>query len=172
MNRLILLVVITVIATRHHCHAQLLLSQDQSYTFSFLDTDLRYFGDGFGSPNTRGFATFYTDTAQSSAGATYRLELFEDDTSPVPIAVINGSGNLTANAVNGWQDLAGVARVTVTSGDVFFDALRVGVYSPDGLGTYHFHTTELVPVPEPGAVSLMAIGTVGLLGWTLRRRRR
>lgn len=169
MNRLFAVTLITL-ACLDSSQAQLLLSQDQSYTYSFMN--LQDFGDGYASVNPRGFATFYTDPAQSSAGATYRLELFEIDTSQAPIAMVNGSGNLTANAVNAWQDLAGAARVTVTSGNVFFDALRVNVYVPDGGGTYQLWSSDLVPVPEPGVVSLMVIGALGLLGWTFKRRRR
>ena len=169
MNRLILLALITLAVQTSP--AQMLLSQDQSYTFNFVNTDLQDFGDGF-SISPRGFSTFYTDAAKSSAGATYRLELFENDISGPAIATVNGSGNLTATALNAWQDLNGVARVTVTSGDVFFDALRVNAYVPDGFGTQRFWTSPLVPVPEPGTVSLMALGAIGLLGWTFQRRRR
>ena len=168
MNRLILL---ALVLAAQNSSAQMLLLQDQSYTYSFVDTDLQDFGDGF-SISPRGFSTFYTDAAKSSAGATYRLELFENDVTGPAIATVNGSGNLTATALNAWQDLNGVARVTVTSGDVFFDALRVNAYVPDGFGTQKLWTSDLVLVPEPGTVSLMAIGAAGLLGWTLRRRRR
>lgn len=169
MNRLIVLALIAL--APQNSQAQMLLSQDQSYTYTFANTDLQDFGDGY-TISPRGFSTFYTDASKSSAGATYRLELFENDISGPAIATVNGSGNVTATALNAWQDLNGVARVTVTSGDVFFDALRVNVYVPDGFGTQQLWTTDLVPVPEPGTVSLMAIGAVGLLGWTLQRRRR
>lgn len=150
--------------------AQQLLSPGQSYTYNFLD--LQNFGDGYSSPNPRGFATFYTDTARSTPGATYRLELFENNTGEAPIATVNnGTGNVTATAVNGWQDLNGVARVTVTSGDVFFDALRINVYRPTGFGDYELYSSGLVPVPEPGTVTLLGLGAAALLGWNRKWRR-
>ena len=169
MNRFFLMVLIAVSGA---CSSpgQLLLSQNQSYTYEF--SGLLDFGDGYPAPNPRGLATFYTDPAQSTPGATYRIELFENNTSEAAMATINGSGNLTAIAVNGWQDQAGAARVTVTSGGVFFEALRVSTYIPDGGGTYHVYTSDLVPVPEPKSATFMAMGVLALLGWTLKRRRR
>ena len=168
MNRLVLVVLIAVAALQS-ARAQLLLSQGQSYTYEF--SSLLDFGDGYASANPRGFATFYTDSGQSTPGASYRLELFENNASEAPIATVNGTGNVTANAVNAWQDFNGAARVTVTAGDVFFDALRVNVYTPTGSGDYALNSSGLVPVPEPGTITLMAVGAAGLLGWTFRRRR-
>jgi len=149
--------------------AQQLLTTGESFTYDF--TGLLNFGDGYASANARGFSTIYTDLAQSSPGATYRVELFENNSGETPIATINSSGNVTANAVNAWQDLNGSVRVTVTAGDVFFDALRVNVYRPTGFGDYELYSSDLVQVPEPATVSLFALGAVGLLVWKLRQRR-
>lgn len=170
MNRIIPLLVGVIALCATSARAQLLLSPGETYTYSFLD--LQNFGDGYASANPRGFATFYTDPGRSTPGATYRLELFENNTDEAPIATVNnGTGNVTATAVNGWQDLNGVARVTVTSGDVFFDALRINVYRPTGFGDYELYSSDLVPVPEPGTATLLGLATAALFGWALKRRR-
>ena len=169
MNRAIILVLSVVVLSASSLRAQQLLTTGDSFTYDF--TGLLNFGDGYASANARGFSTIYTDLTQSSPGATYRLDLFENNSGETPIATINGSGNLTAVAVNGWQDLNGSVRVTVTSGDVFVDALRVNVYRPTGFGDYELYSSDLVQVPEPGSVTLLALGAIGLLGWKLKRHR-
>jgi len=169
MKRILIVTLGIIALLTSVARAQTLLSQDQSYTYNFLN--LQDFGDGYGSPNPRGFATFYTDLAQSSPGSSYRVDLFENNDSESPIATVNGNGNLTANAVNAWQDRTGAARVTVTSGDVYFQALRINVYTPDGLGTYQLYSSDLVAVPEPGTWALLGIGVAGLVAWTPRHRR-
>ncbi|HKQ36442.1 MAG TPA: PEP-CTERM sorting domain-containing protein [Verrucomicrobiae bacterium] len=169
MNRIVLLLLgmITLCATSGP--AQQLLSSGDTFTYNFLN--LQNFGDGYASSNPRGFTTFYIDPAQSTPGATYRVELFENNTGEAPIGTVNGTGNVTANSVNAWQDLNGAVRVTVTSGNVYFQNVAVNVYRPTGLGDYELYSSGLVPVPEPGTLSLVGLGAAGLLGWTLRRRR-
>jgi hypothetical protein len=149
--------------------AQLLLSPGQSYVYEF--SSLLDFGNGYGSPNPRGFATFHTDPTQSTPGATYTVRLFENTASESPLVSITGTGNVTANAVNAWQDLTGVASVTVESGDVFFQSVVVNVYRPSGFGDYELHSSDIVAVPEPGTVALWALGVIGLAVMAARKRR-
>jgi hypothetical protein len=167
MKRLIALVAVAIFVTS--LHAQMLLSPGQSYTYEF--SSLLDFGDGYSGP-ARGFATFYTDSLRSTPGATYTVDLFEANASESPIASVNGTGNVTASSIGAWQDLQGVARVTVTSGDVFFDSVVVNVYEPTGVGDFRLRSSDFVPVPEPGALALGALALIGLLGWNLRKQRR
>ena len=167
MQRVIVLVVILIAVSSSSLRAQL-LTPGQSFTYSFLEADLINFGDA-SSPNPRGYATFYSDPARSTPGAVFTVDLFESNTGESPIASNTGSSTVTANANNAWQDLQGVARVTVVSGDIYFDPLVVGIYRPGGID-YEFYSAT-VPVPEPGAVTLGALGLLGLLGWNFARRR-
>jgi hypothetical protein len=172
MKRLIVLGLVAATGLVGSLRAQLLLSPGQSYTHTFLGTDLQYFGSGFPGSNPRGFATFYTDPARSTPGATYTVDLFENDSSESAIRTVTGTGDVTANAVNAWQDLQGVARITVNSGDVFFNTLVVNVFRPDGEGSYEQYSSGNVPVPEPGTVTLAALGLLGMLAWKFKARRR
>jgi hypothetical protein len=149
-------------------HAQLLLSPGETFVYEF--SGLQSFGDGYASPNPRGFATFNTDPAQSTPGYSYTVQLFENSLSDPALVSVTGTGNVTANAVNAWQDFNGIARVTVNSGDVFFNTLVVNVYRPSGFGDYELHSSGIVPVPEPGALTLAALGVLGLVGLAARKR--
>lgn len=167
MSRLVLALLI-IAGFSHSSSAQLLLGPGESYSYAFSTLD--FFGDGYVSPNPRGFATFYSNAGQSTPGATFTVELFENDLSETPIGTASGSGFVTANAVNGWQDLQGVARVTVTSGNVFFDSVAVNVYRPSGFGDYELYSSGTVAVPEPATMSLCVIGLLAALGWNFRKR--
>lgn len=175
MKRLIVLVLAVFAGFLTSSPAQLLLSQGQSYEYSFFFPEFDpqyYFGDGHPRSNPSGFATFYSDSARSTPGATFTVALFESNTGESPIATMSGAGFVTAEAVNGWQDLQGVTRVTVDSGAVFLEELVINVYRPDGTGTYEQYSSGVVPVPEPGTVALGLLGAFGLLGVTLKHRRR
>jgi len=169
MKRLIVLVLILIAGLAPSLRAQVLLSPGQSFAYSFISSDLQDFGSGY--PNVNPFVTFYTDPVRSTPGASYTLDLFENDVGESPMASVTGTGNVTAPAPGRWQDLQGVARVTVNSGDVFFDTLLINVYRPSGGGDYELHSAT-VPVPEPGPLTLGAVGLLGLLAWTFARRRR
>jgi hypothetical protein len=170
MKTIIMLILSALMLPATSLRAQLLLSPGQSYAYEF--SSLQSFGDGYASPNARGFATFHTDSAQSTPGATYTVQLFENSLSDPALASVTGSGNVTANAVNAWQDFTGIARVTVDSGDVFFNSLVANVYRPSGFGDYELHSTGIVPVPEPGTMTLAALGVLTFGGAALRKRRK
>jgi hypothetical protein len=169
MKRLIGVFFIVVALVGSSLQAQLLLTPGESFTYEF--STLNDFGDGYPGP-ARGFATFYTDADQSTPGATYRVDLFESNAGDNPIASNTGTGNVTATANNGWQDLQGVARVTVTSGAVFFESLVINVYKPSFVPDYQLWSSGTVPVPEPGTITLGVLGLIGLIGWSVRTRQR
>jgi hypothetical protein len=164
-----LIALVLIVTSSFSLQAQLLLSPGQSFTYSFLEPDLQNFGSGY--PPGNPFATFYTDLARSTPGASYTVDLFENDLGQSPVTSVTGTGNVTAIAPGGWQDLQGVARVTVNSGDVFFDTVLINVYRSIGGGDYELYSAT-TPVPEPGVITLGALGLVGLLGWIFARRRR
>src|SRR4026209_1682989 len=83
MHRKFAFLFVAILLSVAPVRAQLLLSPGGSYTYDF--SGLQDFGDGYSSVNPRGFATFYIDPARSTAGATYRLELFENNTGESPI---------------------------------------------------------------------------------------
>lgn len=172
MKRLIVLVLVVVGGGISSVQAQLLLSPGESYAYQFSSADLTFFGSGNAGP-ARGSATFYSDLSKSTPGATFTVDLFENNVGESPIGTRTGSGSsVIAPAVGGWQDLQGVARVTVNSGNVFFDTVLVNVYTPTGDDPFEQFSSGNVPVPEPATMTLGAFGLAGLLACALKRRRR
>ena len=168
MKTVIMLILGAMMLSAASLRGQLLLSPGQSFAYEF--SSLQSFGDGYASPNARGFATFHTDSSQSTPGHNYTVQLFENSLSESPLVSVSGTGNVTANAVNAWQDFTGIARVTVNSGDVLFNSLVVNVYKPSGFGDYELHSSDVVPVPEPGTMTIVALGLLGLMGLAARKR--
>ena len=169
MNRILALVLVSLglaVSTR----AQLLLSTGESYAFLF--SDLSFFGDGYSASNPNGinFSTFYSDANGSTPGATFRVDLFENNVGEAVIATASGSGFVTAQANGGWHDRQGVALVTVTAGAVLFTEVLANVYVPTGFGDFELYSSGSVPVPEPGSITLGALGLLALAGWKLRKR--
>src|SRR4051812_39161947 len=116
MKRLIVLVLLIVgLNTSINLNAQLLLSPGQSYTYDF--NSLFPYGNGLSSPYPNGYgrAIFYTDASGSSPGASFTVDLLENDAGETPIGTATGSGNVSAVGPGGWQDFQGLARVTVNS---------------------------------------------------------
>jgi len=172
MNKLIVLVLGILGGLGGSLQAQLLLTPGQSYTFTFNTLDP--FGNGLNSPypNGQGRAIFYTDPLGSTPDASFTVDLFENDAGGSVIGTSTGSGNVSAVAPGAWHDFQGLARVTVNSGSVLFNSVVVDVFVPSGFGDFDQYSSGTVPVPEPGTISLAALGAVGLIGWTFRRRRR
>jgi len=152
--------------------AQLTLSAGESYTYGF-DT-LPFFGEGYRGypPPGEGFATFNSTVGSRDPGDAFRVEIFENATSETPLATANGANTVTADAIGGWQDLQGFARVTVTSGTLTFDTLTLGVFHPTpGIpGEFDFYNT-VVQVPEPGEIALWSCVALGVL-YSLRQIKR
>lgn len=169
MRKLIVLVLVAVAGFVASSRAQLLLLNGQSYAWTF--SDLAFFGDGFQGfhPNGINFATFYSDSNGTTPGSTFRVDIFESNTGETPLASASGSGFVTAQAIGGWHDLQGVAMVTVTFGTVLFDTVTASVYKPTGFGEFESYSATTA-VPEPGSVTLCALGLLGLAGWGWRRR--
>src|SRR5688572_5293321 len=105
MKRLIALVAVTVASSIIPLQAQQLLTPGQSFTYEF--SGLTDFGDGYPGP-ARGFATFLIDSARSTAGATYTVDLFENNVGENPLASVTGTGNVTASAPGAFPDERGV----------------------------------------------------------------
>lgn len=173
MKRLIVLVS-AIVGFSISSQAQLLLSSGQSYSFEF--STLQLFAEDLTGFDPRGynFATFYSNVPGSTPGAMFTVDLFENNLGEAPIGTASGSGFVTAEAFGGWLDLQGIARVTVDSGAVLFDSVLVTVYRPTpGLPSlFEYYSSGLVPVPEPGTLSLGALGLLTLLGWNFRKGRR
>jgi hypothetical protein len=171
MKRLIVLVLVIVSGFSASLQAQLLLTPGQSYTYEF--NSLAPYGNGLSSPypNGHGRAIFYSDAAGSTPGASFTVDLFENDLSESPVGSATGSGNVSAVGPGAWHDFQGLARVTVNSGNVLLDSVVIDVFIPSGFGDYDQYSSGTVPVPEPTTTTLGALGVVGLVGWSFRKRR-
>ena len=113
-------------------------------------------------------ATLTLGVTALAPGSALRFEAFENSLSEAPIftstGLLSDSGVYHANLGIAWQDLQGAFKVTMTSGSASLHFLHVRVQTPD-TATY----LQIVPIPEPGTVSLCALGAaLSLL--TMRKR--
>jgi len=171
MKRVIALVLL-IVGLNTSINAQLLLGPGESYTYNF--NSLLPYGNGLSSPYPNGYgrAIFYSDSAGSTPGASFTVDLFEDNAGDTPFGTSTGSGNVSAVGPGGWHDFQGLARVTVNSGNVLFDSVVVDVFIPSGFGDFDQYSSGTVAVPEPGTLSIGAVGLLGLVGLVVGRRRR
>lgn len=152
--------------------AQLSLSTGESFTYQF-DT-LPFKGEGYTGYPAGGvnYATFTTDPSSRDAGNEFTLEIFENNTSEIPLAIATGTGTVTAQANGGWHDLQGAARITVTSGTLTFNTLELAAFVPSqGVpGEFDGYYTDPITVPEPASMALWACALGGLVCFCKRKR--
>ena len=114
-------------------------------------------------------ATLGLGVTALAPGSTLRFEAFENSLSEAPIftstdLLADGYGIYRANLGIAWQDLQGAFTVTMTSGSASLHYLHGTVQTPDTA----FYM-QIVPIPEPGTVTLCALGAaLSLL--TMRKR--
>ena len=96
------------------------------------------------------------------AEASFRLEMFENSVSEVPICTVQTTGpwrdpEWACFAPGAWQDLQGVGRLTMLTGSARFDEVFAEVQIPQGAGAGQYGAI-LSPVPEPASISLLILG--------------
>ena len=114
-------------------------------------------------------ATLSLGVTPLTPGSTLRFEAFENSLSEAPIftstgLLSDGSGIYGAKLGIAWQDLQGVFKVTMTAGSASLHYLHGTVQTPDTA----FYI-QIVPIPEPGTVTLCALGAALFL-LTIRKR--
>jgi hypothetical protein len=82
--------------------------------------------------------------------------------------VVNSTGQWTSQSTGAdFLSLFGLVK----DGDTFSLSFNLAISaSPDSFNLFGIHETP--SVPEPGSLVLMAVGTIGLLGYAVRRRLR
>jgi len=133
--------------------------------------------------NLRTFSTAQADNPDVFTAKAYTLSLFLQDVTSGASEVVSFTGQidgtLTATSSNLANTFTGVTTKSVVLGDNRY-TVTIGPYSPPGVpgsanaGSISAHAAVLVvPLPEPGSLTLTGVGlfVLGVARWRLRRRR-
>ena len=147
--------------------SQVLLNAGDTFTFEFTSIPLARIDPG-GVPQN-GFFQFSMNEFASGAGDVIRWELFENSMVETPFAVNTlppGLVGFPRSELNfHWQDLQGVARLTMVSGSATLAGISIGeVGRFEGDDTSHsVYALNIVPVPEPPTIGLLAAAALGAM---------
>jgi hypothetical protein len=160
-------------------HAQLTLSQGDSYVYEFRD--LQFQGTG-PVAQPRGNVSINLDPNAPRTGM-LRIELYENSPSDTPVFMrsqdVSGfpsfEGGLDlATTLNLWADRQGAFRLFMESGTATINDFRVFRILPPtsgGIDVVDFYWNDVVPVPEPCASVLLAVGGLALFWFRTHRHR-
>ena len=158
-------------------HAQLLLNQGDTYTYSFAAGQVPYAGSG--TPAFHGqypFGTVEFTLTGLDSGEQIRCDMFENSTSQAPIVtsgLIPSSEGFLVAGIQAWLDGQGAVQFTMVSGSATLDRFKIGYQIPAaGYTTFDFFQLAVVPVPEPSVTALAAAGIAALVCASKRLKRR
>lgn len=108
------------------------------------------------------------------AEASFRLEMFENNLSEMPICTVQTTWpwrdpEWACFAPGAWQDLQGVARLTMLTGSARFGEVFAEVQIPQGAGVGQYGAV-ISPVPEPASISLLILGGCAWIAFRKCRR--
>jgi hypothetical protein len=156
-------------------HGQLVLSNGQTWDYSFSSLPLFGFTNAFAT-TVHGEFGFTVNASSFQAGEMLAYDMFENSASEAPIC----SGTMTTAQPNSlicsggqaWQDLQGVVRFRMLSGSVTVDNITLRAITPSpSLSSYWDYETSFTPVPEPGTFCLLVIGVMCVAVVAMRRQR-
>jgi hypothetical protein len=154
---------------------QLLLNQGDSFTYQFATLPQTGSTNAF-LTSPRGVFGFTLNAATFQPGEQLRYEMFEHDSSEVPLQ----SGILSATPPSGatifsagaWQDLQGAVRLTMLTGSATVDTISVQAITPSvSLSSLNVNELNFTPTPEPSSLCLGGIAVALLLYRRPRRPR-
>jgi hypothetical protein len=149
---------------------QLTLNAGDIFTYEFNTLTLMGQQD-VGTPLGNYWVIMDTTTVQT--GDTMLLEMFEGSLAEAPIAnsTFTGGGSLgTCTAFDAWADQQGAIRLTMLSGSVTVDSIRLTALTPTGSDPpINRWQSAFVPVPEPSTIALLGVAVAA--GFALRIRR-
>ena len=140
--------------------AQLTLSAGDHWDYQFSNLPKTGTVSAFGATPS-GVFDFTVDNSTFQSGDMLRFEMFETDTSQVPICsgVMSSAPPFTGSCETdlAWQDRQGAVRLTMLSGSVTVDSVTVeAITTGPSLSSYDVNSVTFVPVPEPGSLTLFA----------------
>lgn len=152
-------------------HGQLSLNPGESWAYQFNNLPKTGMVSAFGA-TPGGVFEFMVDSATFQSGDMLRFEMFENDTSEVPICsgVMSSAPPFTGSCETdaAWQDRQGAVRLTMLAGSVTVDTITVKAIIPGpSLSSYDVNSVTFAPVPEPGPVTLTLLAATFYVG--LRR---
>jgi hypothetical protein len=154
-------------------YGQLVLNPGESWIFPFSALPKTGTVPVFTSTPS-GILDFTLDNSTFQDGDILLYEMFENDTSELPIC----SGTLSSAPPEkiscesdfAWQDVQGAIRLTMLAGSVTVDSVSLeSIVAGPNLTAYDVYSATFVPTPEPSAASLIGLGICARL---LRRPRR
>jgi hypothetical protein len=112
-------------------------------------------------------ANFDPNTVDATVAV--RLEMFENSLAEAPVGSIDCTNLATPSveANNAWQDRQGVLRITMLTGSATLNSIDLWVRVPEFSNPFRstIYGETVIPVPEPGLPSLVALGGLGLFAW-------
>lgn len=155
-------------------HGQLSLNAGESWAYQFDNLPKTGTVSTFGA-TPGGVFEFTVDSSTFQSGDMLRFEMFEHDTSEVPICsgVMTSAppfiGSCETDAA--WQDRQGAVRLIMISGSVTIDAITVkAITTGPSLSSYDVNSVTFAPVPEPEPMTLSLFAAAFYV--TLRRSSR
>jgi hypothetical protein len=139
-------------------YGQLSLNPGESWAYQFDNLPKTGTVSAFGA-TPGGVFEFMVDSSTFQSGDMLRFEMFENDTSEVPICsgVMTSAPPFTGSCETdaAWQDRQGAVRLTMLAGSVTIDTITVkAITTGPSLSSYDVNSVTFAPVPEPEPVTL------------------
>jgi len=145
--------------------SQLQLTSGEVWTYEF--TTLPFVRTDPGFPSFAYCQYFTLGFTPLGAGNMFRYELFENSVAETPFA--SGTASVSPAffqaCIPAWQDRQGVVRVTMLSGSATLDRATFTLWEDRDLTSHDVFELSVVPVAEPGVLSLLSGGLLAGVVW-------
>lgn len=141
----------------------LTLNAGDSWTYHFTNLDFVETRTRSGSIGLDGGGLFSVAYSTTGENPEYLCELFEGQSPADPLYSFSQPVAGVFLPLNAWNDLEGSIRFSVLSGSYTLESLIVSVHRPVSLSSYDVFQGIVMPVPEPTSLTLISMGTGGLI---------